>query len=499
MRIKLSKELHSLITSLSQTEKAYLKKWTLGKSNSKLAIAFDVINTFSEFDERSITSKLKSKDLEPKDIYKRLLPVILKSLNQYHSGSNVELQMHETLISSRILWSKRQSTLALYQIDKAIEIAKEHEYFAAMIDLLGYKQRMHRMEFAPTSNEELENYNLTLEAAQHLQTKIRYEYLYRKFIALSLQEVVTKPLRNEMIEEILNNEALRDENKDSMRNFVLRNRLLAGCNYFVGRWKESIICCNNLLDQMPDFHEGSQSNSLNRLPVFGDLLNLYLCTYNRNGYLKTLKGMDAAQKFSHHFTEQTLYKLQLALDMAAQTDALHTGAIELSIELGDRFLAKHREVSLAPIFRKEAMLKLALAWFYRDEFTKCVQYINTEFLLNESNLLNDIARWLELLCWFHSDDPALFESKWRSWDRHLKKLDSGYEWESWIMKALKQAYGIPFKENQTIIQSLHERLLTVEEELRTRFSGSFDFVLWSESVAIGKSMILVLKERYLND
>jgi hypothetical protein len=167
------------------------------------------------------------------------------------------------------------------------------------------------------------------------------------------------------------------------------------------------------------------------------------------------------------------------------------------VELAEKFLQRP-ETPVGQVRRRHVMFDLALAFYFRGDFAKSIQYINTEFLMDETEYQNDRAKWLELLCLFELEDASLFESKWRSWNRQLKKANSGYEWEDIFMKALNKAYGKPIEKQKPIMKKLHSELLGFTQELRTSLTGAIDLIIWAESQAQKRPMILLVKERYLN-
>lgn len=498
MRIKLSEEVFSLVKGLSRTEKAYLKKRGFGKTDSKLSIGFDIINGFDAFDDNAISQKLKAQKVDPKEFYKRLLPVILKSLGQYHSGSSPEIELNEIIIASRLLINRKQKTLALREIERGIDIARTSEHYPSLVELNRLKQVALRISHTPTSEEDTDQYYDSLEAVENLERGIHLDYLYRRVSALSQVGIVSKAAREELLNEILNHPAVAKPEKETYGAYVQRIRIQTACYYFSGQWEKAIDHGHRLLDGMPHFEEGSDHDIRSRLVMLMDLANLYQLTYDCTGYSKVIEQMQIGAEFSSAFFDLAASKLEMGLSISEQFHKLWSGQITESIRVGEELLENTSPQLLVPVIKKRIMAAIALAYFLQQNYSKAIQYINTEFPFSESESVNDRIRWLELLCWFHSDDQALFESKWLSWSRQLKKADSGYEWEDLVMKAMKQSFGKSKSEISSLMNELNQKLTPVDQELRTALVGSFDFLLWSESLAIGKPMVLLLKERYLH-
>lgn len=497
MRIKLSEEVFGLVKGLSRTEKAYLKKRGFGKTDSKLSIGFDVINGVDAFDESAISQKLRSQKVDPKEFYKRLLPIVLRSLRQYHSGSSPEIELNETIIAARMLINRKQKTLALREIDRGIAIAKASEHYPSLVELNRLKQVALRISHTPTSEEDIDLYHDSLEAVENLGRGIHLDYLYRRVSALSQVGVISKEVREELLNEILDHPSVLETETYSAH--VQRMRIKTACYYFSGQWEEAIEHGDRLLDGMPHFEEGSDHDIRSRVVMLMDMANLYQLTYDLANYSKVMEQIRTGSMYRSAFFDLAASKLEMGLSISEQFHALWSGKTTESIRIGEELLANTSAQLLVPVIKKRIMATIALAYFLQENYSKAIQYINTEFPFSESESVNDRIRWLELLCWFHSDDQALFESKWLSWSRQLKKADSGYEWEDVVMKAMKQSYGKSKSEISSLMNELNQKLTPMEQELRTALVGSFDFLLWSESLATGRPMILLLKERYLGN
>src|SRR5688572_13759531 len=100
-----SKDLSELISSLSQTEKAYIKKSALrysGDKNKEYLKLFDLIDR-TNGNWQTIRKK-PFKNLPSMKIY--LQEAILKGLNQYHLRENDEMIVKEILQSVEVLSQK---------------------------------------------------------------------------------------------------------------------------------------------------------------------------------------------------------------------------------------------------------------------------------------------------------------------------------------------------------------------------------------------------------
>lgn len=497
MRLKLGKEVHGLVQGLSSTEKAYVKKWGIGQPKSKISKGFDILNSFQEFDEEAIQKKFKAEKINPKDLYTRLLQTILKSLRQFNSGGTIELQLWETIINSKLLLDKKFSTLGLNQLEKGLDVAEKNEQYLEILELNQLHQAMRILASEPSKDEDEHNYLSSLDAIKQLELRTHYRYLFTKLMGLTREVEDTKNGRQQIIDDILNHPSLRNEERCSSKNQLLRNRLLAAGQFFVGRWEDALEACREILNQLPDFEKGMPKQNIGRLEVLANLTAMCKALYDQKAYLVAIRMFEEAKPFVDELPLHTQVRIEEIWEAEHHSNALLSGQLERSIELAEAYLSKPT-ISANPVNGKTVMLGIALAQYYTGQFSKAIQYINTEFLMDESDYLNDRAKWLELLCLFELEDASLFESKWRSRNRQLKKANSGYEWEDIFMKVLNKSYGKPIERRKSMMKELHSELLGFTQELRTSLTGAIDLIIWAESQAERRPMILLIKERYLS-
>lgn len=497
MRINRSKEVFALVKSLSQTEKAYLKKWTLGTATSKLAKGFDIINSFDEFDETAISKKLKNGGLDPNDVYKRLLPILLKSLSQYHSGSSSRIKVLESIITSQVLLDKRLYTLALAQVEKGLELSEREEFFSLWQDLLKQKQSVLRLYDQPSVEEDLQNYEEALAVLKRQEMEIQLDYLYKRLLGYMRAENVSKDDIQRVTSEILEHPAVLDDVSAYPNNFIFRGRMLAAALYFVGRWEEAYENCVQLIAYQSKLKLDAENAHIESLSLKVNALELTSAIGSRRCYTESRDVVEAEREYISTMPERSQLVIEEVLVSTKQADALMSGMIERSIDIGNDFLSKKNTTPIRPLMRKIMKHQIAMAYFYQGEHTKVIRYLNTEFISDDYNFLNEHVRWIELISAFHGSDPSLFDAKWLSMKRRLAKLDLGYEWETLVLKGLKTASGKPFQEQRALMAQMHEALLTFKNEIRVRTSGVFDLITWAESFAAGRPMIDLIKERYM--
>lgn len=499
MRIKLSEECHKLVHSFSSTEKAYFKKQNSGSKSANLTAAFDIINATKEFDEDKISAQLKSKGLSPETIYKRLLAALLKSMGLYHAGNTATLQLNEILSTVELLYQKSLFALCETQIQKGVELAEANEQFAHLALLLRWKQKLRTKRVDQGDETDTQNTEYAVSASENFKSVIVCAYLYRRLNALTQAENISLANRNAIVKEILNHEIMDKTKKLPSSVEISRNRVLAFANFYVGRWEEARDISKTILDTTPGFDKLSESAIGQRLYSMHNVLQMQLALYNYKGYKEDMKELVSSIEGLDNLPDVLKKEFDSFFAQCDLIEAIYLGKFDEALKKADDLIHGDSGLKLPEVSKRSAMFSIPCIHFYQGEYSKALAYINKEFLVSESKYLNDKARWLELFCFFLNGDDSVFESRWLSWNRHLKKIDSGFAWEGLIMTALKKGFGLPKREQQAIMQELYQELLPFEQEIRTCMTGAIDFLLWTKSIAQNKTVGELLKGRIMGD
>lgn len=499
MRIKLSEEVYNLIHSLSSTEKAYFKKQNAGAKESNLATAFDIINSCKVYDEIAINKQLEGKSISSVSIYKRLLPALLKSMVQYQSGNTVRLQLNEILANVEFLFSKELFKLCNSQIQKGLDIATTNELFPYQMELLAWQQKLMIKRIDLPTNTEFELVQQTSFAADNQKKQTTYKYLFQKLFSLTQVERISASNRTSIINEILGHELMVDETKSLPSIEVQRERVRALAYFFTGQWEEALIASRAIVASTPDVSQLPYNAMANHFSVLINIAQLNLGLYNSKGYmierdymLGLLKKTDDVPTIIRNQLDQLLQQLHLV-------HLINSGQLNVALETATKMTNDVAEGRVNAAQRKAVMIGMPYAYFLQEKYTNVIAYINKEIFATDELYLNDKASWLELLSVFMKRDELVFESKWRSWNRQLKKANSGFLWEGYVMTALKKAFDKPKAEQQQIMKTLYQQLLPLDAEMRTSLMSAIDILLWVESMALGKPTAILLKEKYFSE
>ena len=207
-----STDLHTLIRSLTPTEKRYFKLYSSMQGRRKNYVAlFDAIAAQPEYDEAALREQFAGERfLKQFNVAKKYLyDLILRSLSNFHVASTSESQIREMLRNVEILFERGLASQALRQVDRAIELAARFERSALELEARSWKRRILHRQL--TTTDEIER---SLEPQRELLDRIRsgldiQEIYYRARLLLSdgapvgprereeLQQLVDSPIVTE--------------------------------------------------------------------------------------------------------------------------------------------------------------------------------------------------------------------------------------------------------------------------------------------------------------
>ncbi len=146
------KPLFQLIKALDKGEKRYIKIYSsrhiiMGNSNDMEL--FDAISSLDEPSDRELKKIISNPTLVRNlSLYKHILyKNLLKCLNSYHTGKNVEDEILELYKSSRVLYDKSLYADAKRQISKARQLAEDNEVFGLYMFLREAESQIHERQF----------------------------------------------------------------------------------------------------------------------------------------------------------------------------------------------------------------------------------------------------------------------------------------------------------------------------------------------------------------
>ncbi|MFM2364149.1 MAG: hypothetical protein RLZZ316_3051, partial [Bacteroidota bacterium] len=157
MSNRFSDTLFQLIHSLEKAEKRHFKlyiKRSSAKEELKIVQLFDVLDKLQEYDERILLKKMPTiTKTQLANLKTHLYKQVLASLRLLKTHESVDLQLSEHLDNARLLYNKGLKTQALRIIEKAKELAKEHQKFNTLVQLISLEKKIETLHITRSTTD----------------------------------------------------------------------------------------------------------------------------------------------------------------------------------------------------------------------------------------------------------------------------------------------------------------------------------------------------------
>lgn len=454
--MKSSNELFLLIKSMNRNEKGYFKKF--GTINSKKGDGnylrlFDCIDGMKEYDERIIKSKFAGeKFLNQLNVTKLYLQkMIIKSLRNYHSDNDPEIQRLNSMAELTLLFKKQLYDSALRMSEKLISVAEENETFLHQLFLMQIQyQIMIRkgmyQDILKTNKAKLAEEKRLLEAYQNL-----CEYRNIQGLSLSITQIEGHSPNQSVkeIEKLLLNPLLSNEKAPkSFKAGVHRHEILNKCYLKMGQHKkayETALHMRALFLQNPD--------KIKQLPynffvALNGLTNRCLAMGN---YHEALTYVKEAEELGDNprYALSDSQRFEIYTQINEKRLIIHTKLREfdkgLEAEKLLQEMTKGKPVRVE--FEVSTLYFTAVCYFGNDKMEPALKRINQLIHGRYENIRKDIilcAHWLNIMIHYELGNFSL-----------MKRLLT-------VTKNFMQKHSFPMEEAESFFKKLSEFLKAAE-------------------------------------
>jgi len=188
--MKPSENLFNLINSLSKAEKRYFSIHFLQKSeNNNYSRLFREIESQVKkgyYDESKIKEKFKSEKFIRQLTFTKnyLYNLIVKSLINFYTPENIEIEIYNLIISAKIFFRKALFVEYFKSLEKAKILAEETEKFGILIDIIKLQTKLVRLK----DRKRYKGRNLYKDeetAIKKIQNISEYSFLIHTFYKIS--------------------------------------------------------------------------------------------------------------------------------------------------------------------------------------------------------------------------------------------------------------------------------------------------------------------------
>lgn len=507
--MKPSTELHSLIKSLTKSEKRFFKLNSSLQSGDKNYLKiFDFVEKQKKYDEEELKDHFKEETFvkhlpsEKNHLYR----LILKSLRAYYSEQSVSSQLKQEIKNIDILNRK-----ALYKecskfVTRAKQLAEEYEKFYYWFELINWEKRL--LEEAYESGIFTINLDELIKEEQLVVDKLRnlaeYHVLYSRINYIFKSGGFT---RNEQEREVVNE--IENYHLIKGKDTALSTRATTICYYIKGVCSASKRDYENALI----FFRKAKSVMERKSKIRDDLQQRYIATLNflmlcyidtydfksaetLVAEIKALSGkkaFDALDSKVRLFTATLIGQLQLNN---------RKGHFQKSMELIPE-VEQGLEVFEEKINKEKQLLftyNLAYASFGVEDYRTALRYINEVLNDNEKQLRQDIysfARIFNLIIHFELQNLDFLEYDLKSAARYLNKHPKDYQVEKLFIAHIKLLAREEELEAQREIfvkfdEKLSELLKMDREKVILEY---FDILAWTDSKINNTSFAEAVQKR----
>ena len=493
--MKPSTELHSLIKSLTKSEKRFFKLNSSLQAGDKNYIKiFDFVEKQKRYDEEELKNYFAKETFinhlpsEKNHLYR----LILKSLRAYYSDQSVSSQLKQEIKNIDILNRK-----ALYKecskfVIRAKELAKEYEKFYYWFELINWEKRL--LEEAYESGIFTINLDDLILEEQGVVDKLRnlaeYHVLYSRINYVFRSGGFTRnETEREAVNEIENHHLIKG------KNTALSTRATTICYYIKGVCSASNRDYENALT----FFLKAKSVMENKSKIRDDLQQRYIATLNfimlcyidtyefnrAEELVKEIKALEGKKAFSALDSKVRLFNatniglLQLNNRKGQFEKAMELiSDIEAGLELYEDKINKEKRLLFT--------YNMAYANFGSGDYRTALRYINEVLNDNEKQLRQDIysfARIFNLIIHFELENFDFLEYDLKSAARYLNKHPKDYQVEKLFIAHIKLLAREEDRSAQKeIFEKFHEKLGKLLQNDREKvILEYFDLQAWTDS------------------
>lgn len=493
-------DLHKLVHSLTPSERAYFKKYVYKSKNdqdNQYIKIFDLIVKQLKYDEVALKLKIQNiKILKNFSATKSYLEeLILNTLNSSCTSSSITSKITTMINHVHFLLEKNIPSIAkkkLNYIRNVIFDFELYEYYAPYFKY--YNVILSYNNDDSIERENLVNeYNLVINYLANIQT---YETL--KNLSFDFKR------RNEIL-------YVRVQEQKEIRNFIFQNKWLQDVrDAKTTRSKLLFYFVRNQYWLMSNELEHAYEDTFQQYTLLKN--NPNYCKINPKDYAVTIGNFIKRMQNIGDFTYMEEAKQNMLKILNEIQDKEFIQAKKFDIIYVDRNLwidnhQFHKLKSILPEMlhtyehyykhRKDTRIAIcndiALTYFYIDDFTSALDYINQ--LLNDDYIkhskdLESYAHLIRVLLFIELNTDILNYNTIENLRKKLYRDDKLYTAEKYILKILEDYCGVPDKKQKITI--LKESKLKLKELLDINYNINLlkyiPIDLWIEAKIHGKTI-----------
>ena len=512
MSNRFSDPLFQLVHSLEKAEKRNFKlyiKRSSAKEDLKIIRLFDALDKISEYDEPLLLKKLEGIE-KPQlaNLKTHLYKQLLASIRLLKSSDNLDLQLHEQLDYSRILYNKGLYLQSLKILDRVKELALAYHQDTVLSQVISMEKKIETLHITRSMQDRADR--LTQEALDVNERRRMITRLSNLALQLYCWYIKNGHARNEKDElgikkffkENLPSHALKQTGfyeklylyqSYSMYAFIRQDFLM----YY--RYNQKWM---DLFEAEPAMISVEMSHYLKG---YHNLLNAHFDLRNYEKFDEVLRKLE---KFSQTdlAMEHDNFRIQTFVYISSAKINQHfmLGTFKEGLSLVQYIEEKLKEYALY-LDRHRILVfnyKIATLYFGSGDYSTCIDYLQ-KIINSQVDLRSDLqcyARLLHLMAHYELGNGEIIESLIKSVYRFMARMENLTIIEEEMFKFLRHSFSVPARKLKVELERFLDKIKQFEKSrFETRAFAYLDIISWVESKVHAKPMSEIIRKKYIRN
>ncbi len=504
--------LHSLINSLTKSEKRYFKlNASINKTNKTLIKLFDILEKNKAIEKENLIKELGLKTKQNLAVAEtRLQGLILKHLRGFHANTTQSIELNNLIIEIEILYNKRLFKNCKKLILKAKKLAETQENHLALLSILKWESFIEKEEgkYLHRTQENLTNIlNQEKEIIDEYLSIVDFKFHTFNLLLLSKNKalsILNKELSK--YELLIQNDYFNiKEDYPFDKKLYILNFMGMFC-LSTGNLPKCLIQYNNLVHLIETSNRKNILLSSEYFLALNNLLLIQVLNHQFDDYNNTL------DKIYQQFNTIETYKPLLftitqnyELGIYCEIGEAEKG---LSIIPGIEEKLKLYNSEINDINKLLFYFNIAIIYLLNKNYRKSIYWFN-EYLNDYSIKKNDVAsniyyysHIINLVVHFEAQNFDTIDYLFKESQKNLQKIRSINDFDNCVLNFIKDvAIEAPLSKKVTKekFKSLNNQLKNIaKDKSQITALQFFDFFAWIESHLSDKKIPEIIKEKRMS-
>jgi hypothetical protein len=502
--------LFQLIHSLEKSEKRHFKLYitrSSAKEDLKIVKLFDALDKLADYDEKMLLKKLPGIEKpQLSNLKSHLYKEILASLRLLKSADSIDLQLNEQFDYAHILYKKGLFVQSLKILDRAKEIAKAHQKFNVLIQVISLEKRIEALHITRGMQSRAERLAAeSNEVINHIDMVARLSNLALQLYSWYIKNGHARNERDEVGVKLFFKENL-PANAATLTGFYERLYLYQSYSWYAFI-RQDFLMYYRYTQKWVDIFDGQalmiRVETGHYIKGLHNLLNANFALRNYRKFDQILMKFETFS-LTPRVQEHDNFRIQTFIYITTAKINQHFmhGTFKEGLSLVPDIIEKLEEYALFLDRHRILVLnyKIATLYFGSGDYETCIDYLQK--IINDNvELRNDLqcyARLLHLMAHFELGNYELMEYLTKSVYRFMSKMENLTVVEEEMFKFLRNSFHVSrYKLKPELEKFLLKTKQLEKNRFETRSFAYLDVISWVESKVYQKTMSQIIHEKYL--